>query len=281
MTPFYESEHRLRHKSGRWIWNLALGKVIERDSNGIPLRMIGVNYDITDRKETEEASKASRAGFTSIVEMSSDGILVLDEEGRVLYANPAAIRLLGRSKEDVGKIWFGGLPLPREVGEIRVVREDGSVGLGEMRLETTDWDGKGAHLANLRDGVTITSPMSNPPTSGRPAKKDRIPCPAPLTEDGTTCAIPPAGTTIHRAIATTHTLTMNLLPQSKTKRNDTIISINCGINPAFGQEEDRIISLGLAGQELEDCRSVSTTKAYGCASGGGSPMSSLQQVQTD
>lgn len=49
-TPFYECEHRLRHKNGHDIWVLDRGQVLERDEQGRPLRAAGMHMDITDRK---------------------------------------------------------------------------------------------------------------------------------------------------------------------------------------------------------------------------------------
>jgi PAS domain S-box-containing protein len=49
----YRSEFRLRHKDGFYIWIEAQGSVL-RDPAGIPLRMLGVHVDITDRKRSEE-----------------------------------------------------------------------------------------------------------------------------------------------------------------------------------------------------------------------------------
>ncbi len=48
-TPIYESEHRLRHKSGRWIWVHDRGRVVSRGKDGEPLRVTGTQLDITDR----------------------------------------------------------------------------------------------------------------------------------------------------------------------------------------------------------------------------------------
>ncbi|MFO8078626.1 MAG: PAS domain S-box protein [Thermoplasmatota archaeon] len=53
-TPSYEAEFRMKHKSGRWIWILDKGKVIERDDQGIPLRACGTHMDITKRKQAEK-----------------------------------------------------------------------------------------------------------------------------------------------------------------------------------------------------------------------------------
>ncbi|MCX8043138.1 MAG: PAS domain S-box protein, partial [Desulfobacterota bacterium] len=54
----YESEHRLRHKSGRWVWVFDKGKVIERDAAGKPIRACGTHLDITMRKQTENVYTA-------------------------------------------------------------------------------------------------------------------------------------------------------------------------------------------------------------------------------
>lgn len=51
---FYELEARMKHKSGHYVWVLALGKLVEKDSEGQPKRMIGTHLDITDRKKNEE-----------------------------------------------------------------------------------------------------------------------------------------------------------------------------------------------------------------------------------
>ncbi len=51
--PFYETEHRLRHKSGEWVWVLDKGRVISRDAEGNPIRACGTHLDITKRKRLE------------------------------------------------------------------------------------------------------------------------------------------------------------------------------------------------------------------------------------
>ncbi len=52
-TPFYEAEYRMKHKSGKWIWILDKGKIIELNKRGKPLRACGTHLDITKRKNAE------------------------------------------------------------------------------------------------------------------------------------------------------------------------------------------------------------------------------------
>lgn len=58
--------------------------------------------DITERKRAEEALLASEEKFRALVEHSLDGTLILDLEGKILFANHAAARLAGL--EDPGEL---------------------------------------------------------------------------------------------------------------------------------------------------------------------------------
>ena len=39
--PLFEGEFRMRHNDGTWIWVMARGKIIERNSRGEPVRIYG------------------------------------------------------------------------------------------------------------------------------------------------------------------------------------------------------------------------------------------------
>ena len=49
----YSWEFRMRHKNGSYRWILSRGRVVERDAESQPLRLVGSHTDITDRKQTE------------------------------------------------------------------------------------------------------------------------------------------------------------------------------------------------------------------------------------
>jgi PAS domain S-box-containing protein len=52
-TDLFTEEYRMRCKDGSYKWVLDKGKVIEKDADGIPTRVVGMHLDITDRKELE------------------------------------------------------------------------------------------------------------------------------------------------------------------------------------------------------------------------------------
>ena len=82
----YEAPHRLRHKSGEWLWMLARGQVVERDDQGQPTRLTGTISDITAQKHTEDELRLFQAMF----ENASDPIaIVRASDGIITHYNQA------------------------------------------------------------------------------------------------------------------------------------------------------------------------------------------------
>lgn len=103
LTKKYESEHRLRTKSGEYKWFKDRGMVIARDENGRATRMIGSSLDITDRltmenkvkEDTAKAIENSNFKFQNILNFSNDAILILDSKTQsIAEANPKAMEFL-------------------------------------------------------------------------------------------------------------------------------------------------------------------------------------------
>lgn len=56
-TPRYEARYRVKHQRGHWVWVEDKGRVVSWDSNGKPVRMLGIRRDITREREAEENQK--------------------------------------------------------------------------------------------------------------------------------------------------------------------------------------------------------------------------------
>ncbi len=59
LTNEYKVEFRQKTKDNNWKWILSLGKIVEKDKEGKPLRMLGTHTDVTERKKAEEEIKAN------------------------------------------------------------------------------------------------------------------------------------------------------------------------------------------------------------------------------
>ncbi len=89
----WSCEHRLRAHDGSWSWVLNGGKVVERDSQQRPVRMLGTTQDITARHAAEEIVHRDATLLSQIQE----AIIGTDCEGIVTYWNEGATRLYGWS----------------------------------------------------------------------------------------------------------------------------------------------------------------------------------------
>ncbi|HSN96673.1 MAG TPA: ATP-binding protein, partial [Candidatus Nanopelagicales bacterium] len=101
-----------------------------------------------DLARVERELEAARAALRALVEGHGDGVVIVDHEGVVRFANPAAEALFGQGLP--GRPF--GFPLVAgELCEIDVVRRGGPPALAEMRVAETTWEGRPALLCALRD----------------------------------------------------------------------------------------------------------------------------------
>jgi len=88
-------ETRLLCKDGRWKWIVGRGMVVSRGSNGEPLRLVGTNTDVTERRQASEILRASEEKYRALIETTGTGYLIVDGAGKVVDANPEYARLAG------------------------------------------------------------------------------------------------------------------------------------------------------------------------------------------
>jgi len=143
-----EWEYRyLRDAEVRWI---SAHAQVFRDASGKPVRMIGTNLDITERKEAEDSLRQSELRYRHLVEQMGDGLFVADPTGRFLDVNPAGCAQFGMTREEVLSRRISDTIPPEEqarlgheiarfadggihTSEWRLLRKDGSAFVGEIR----------------------------------------------------------------------------------------------------------------------------------------------------
>ena len=143
-----------------------------RGNKIIGIQVIG--RDITERKEMEEKLRDSEEKFRAITVSANDAIVLIDEEGKFSYWNPAAQEMFGYTEEEVGNKKMYELITPKrlqqdhinafekfqKVGSDRIIgktvelpaiRKDGTEFPVEFSLSTLQVKGKGYALGIFRD----------------------------------------------------------------------------------------------------------------------------------
>lgn len=101
--------------------------------------------------DLERELRATRAQLHSLIDRNADAVVVVDSDGLVGFANPAAESLFGRPRDELMGSELG-LPLViGETTEIDIVPRGMEPRVAEMRVVETEWEGEPAVLALLRD----------------------------------------------------------------------------------------------------------------------------------
>ncbi len=93
----FDIEYRLKHADGSFRWINSIGRTIEYKKNGDAKRMIGLQIDITERKQNEEEiRKLSKA-----IEQIPVSVVITDLEGNIEYVNPFYLTTTGYNYNEV------------------------------------------------------------------------------------------------------------------------------------------------------------------------------------
>jgi len=92
----------------------ALKRAYDDVENQVRLRTVELDEsnkqlqkEIAERERAEEELKRSEERFRMLIENSSDGIVLLDGEGSVVYSSPSGGRIIGYEPDEwIGKSWY-------------------------------------------------------------------------------------------------------------------------------------------------------------------------------
>jgi signal transduction histidine kinase len=99
----------------------------------------------------EKSERTAPGTGHAIISASADGIVAVDEDGRIRVCNPAAEELFGRRAEDLLGTLFGYPMVAGGATEVELMLPDGGERIVEMRVASTILEGERLHVAALRD----------------------------------------------------------------------------------------------------------------------------------
>jgi PAS domain S-box-containing protein len=109
-------EFRLLRKDGETRWIDFTGATITFEGEPAAL---GTATDITERKHTEEQLRGSEERFRRVVEHISDGLIVDDAAGNVIFANDRFLKLFGLASDDIAGLRLEDYVAPEYRSELR------------------------------------------------------------------------------------------------------------------------------------------------------------------
>jgi len=98
-------EYRFARADGTWLWLLARGHVVERDTAGRALRTLGTKTDISRRKQDQSQAlhdlELERGFLKTLIQTIPDLVWLKDENGDYLACNPRFEQLYGACEADI------------------------------------------------------------------------------------------------------------------------------------------------------------------------------------
>ena len=103
---------RMRKKDGSEIWIMENVQIVKDSETGKEF-IEGTLIDITETKRIQQKLQESEENYKSLIEHTPDGILIHDEKGEILYANPATLKMIGFSSfKEIERKIFSDISFP-------------------------------------------------------------------------------------------------------------------------------------------------------------------------
>ncbi len=99
-TKFYSREYRIRRKDGKVPWIQERGQIVCNDTGRVEY-VSGVLFDISERKQAEEALRLASIYARSLIEASLDPLVTISAEGKIMDVNRATENATGVSREEL------------------------------------------------------------------------------------------------------------------------------------------------------------------------------------
>lgn len=132
---FWQGERQMRRKDGTLL-EAYFRMRLTTDEDGRPTGIVSVSVDVSEQNRARRDLQAANSYLRAVTDSMAEGMFTLDAEGRTVYLNPAAERMLGwRNEEVTGASMHelshsprpDGTPIPREECPIWAARMRGEV----------------------------------------------------------------------------------------------------------------------------------------------------------
>ena len=127
-----------------------IGVAIQQATTMAQLRELNreLEFKVLDRTV---ALTNSRKSLDLIVSSVLDGILILDQDGQIVFANPSAGEIFGMTTEQLVDLKIGVPNVLNNQFEISLLKNSGQIRESEMQVAEIEWGDRPAYLISLHD----------------------------------------------------------------------------------------------------------------------------------
>lgn len=158
----FELTYRLQNADGRCVWVREKGRG-EYDPQGALLWVSGFVWDISDRKEAEDALSISQQRFSGAFNTAPQGMAMVGLDGRWLEVNDALCRMLGYSRIELLQLDFQHITHPDDLEtDLQFLQRLLNAEISDYQLEKRYLDKQGRVLWILLSVSLVRDSLGQP-----------------------------------------------------------------------------------------------------------------------
>ncbi|MFW5906092.1 MAG: diguanylate cyclase, partial [Desulfobia sp.] len=147
-----ETYLKLKQERGEIIQlNAELDQRVRERTSQLEAAKKELEEEVAEHSQAQQRLQAAHDKLDTLVELNAEGIMVLDRQGVILFLNPSAADMLGRSKDELLGEQFEYPLSTDENTEIELLGANGEARVAELSTCETQWDGQTVFLVGFRD----------------------------------------------------------------------------------------------------------------------------------
>ncbi len=129
----------------------SINSVSDQEEKLSEVSLLNNNIDIKNIENLEPKLNTCENYLDTIINNISEGIVILNQSGEIIFANPSAGQMFGLSPPQLMGVSLG-IPISlNDLFEMEIIRRNGEIGVGEVQVSQIIWDGNPCYFVSLRD----------------------------------------------------------------------------------------------------------------------------------
>ncbi|EAZ90827.1 ATP-binding protein [Crocosphaera chwakensis] len=131
--------------------NIDLEKLVRKKTNQLEETNDNLRKEIKRNKKIQSQLIKQETQFKELVYNIENGIIIVNQEGKIKFANPAALKIFEQPLHSLLDYEFG-LPIINDKPvELEILKSNNQTGIVEMNITLTEWENESVYLVSFRE----------------------------------------------------------------------------------------------------------------------------------